>query len=146
VRGLASGRHGTVRVEPLGTVTGAGESELPLGTELLDVWGTPGCRTVPGGTGFIVESLGMGRFEAPGIDVVGPMPSPGAGPLGATGVPTVPGGLLMADGFTPGALTPVPGDAAGALEAAPCANAVPGRIVAATRIQILHFITGLLRR
>jgi hypothetical protein len=94
---------------PLGTTTGTGESETPLGTVIgigvttrkvdgktvlvvamaVALVSRDGAKiTMPGDTGFIDESLGMGRFASPGIDVVGPSPTPGptpnVGPAGDT--------------------------------------------------------------
>jgi hypothetical protein len=94
---------------PLGTTTGTGESETPLGTVTgngkttgrvdrntvlvvaiaVALVSNDGAKmTMPGDTGFIDESLGIGRFGSPGIDVVGPSPTPcpmpSVGPAGDT--------------------------------------------------------------
>jgi hypothetical protein len=62
------------------TITPVVGTTMPLGidVELVIVEGT--VITTPGDTGFSVESLGIGRLGNPGMEVVGPMPMPGAGP------------------------------------------------------------------
>jgi hypothetical protein len=70
-----------------------GSTVLPEGMDVALVIVEGAVITAVGGIGFSVESLGIGRFASPGMEVVGPMPTPGPGPELRTGVLLTPSEL-----------------------------------------------------